>query len=154
MVFGDLVLHFGHMPTATVRATWDSGVTAPSENTGKIRLTQPRPHGNRFLAEIDLAELDERERPGMTWQARSSELGRSHFVLTSRRMCYVGRHLAIAIHLIDDRPVPLLGRVVSCDYTDDGLYRIDLDLLKIDEGHAVYEWAFEHGVRRASKARA
>ncbi len=154
MVFGDVVSHFGHMPTATVRATWDSGVIAPSENAGKIRLTQPRPHGNRFLAEIDLAELDERERPGMTWQARSSELGRSHFVLTSRRMCYVGRHLAIAIHLIDDRPVPLLGRVVSCDYTDDGLYRIDLDLLKIDEGHAVYEWAFEHGVRRASKARA
>ena len=142
------------MPTATVRAAWESGVAAPVDSPGKIRLTQPRPNGNRFQAEIDLAELDERERPGMTWQARSVELGRSHFVLVSRRMCYVGRQLAVAIHLIDDRPVPLLGRVVSCDYNDDGLYRIDLDLVKIDEGHAVYEWAFANGVRRAAKARA
>lgn len=129
-------------------------MAAPVDCPGKIRLTQPRPNGNRFQAEIDLAELDERDRPGMTWQAKTSELSRSNLVLVSRRMCYVGRCLAVAIHLIDDRPVPLLGRVVSCDYNDDGLYRIDLDLLKIEEGHAVYEWAFEHGVRRAAKARA
>ncbi|HEX8877850.1 MAG TPA: hypothetical protein VF777_13960 [Phycisphaerales bacterium] len=89
----------------------------------------------------------------MTWQARTSELSRSHLVLISRRMCYVGRTLAVAIHLIDDRPVPLLGGVVSCEYNDDGLYRIDLDLLRIDEGHAVYEWAHTAGVRRAAKPR-
>ncbi|MBY0113586.1 MAG: hypothetical protein K2Y21_12250 [Phycisphaerales bacterium] len=114
---------------------------------------QPRPNGNRFQAELDLAELDERDRPGMTWQAKTLELSRSNLVLVSRRMCYIGRHLAMAIHLIDDRPVPLLGRVVSCEYNDDGLYRIDLDLLKIEEGHSVYEWAHTSGLRRASKSR-
>ena len=129
-------------------------MAAPVESPGKIRLSQPRPNGNRFHADIDLAELDERERPGMTWQAKASELSRSNLVLISRRMCYVGRSLAVAIHLIDDRPVPLLGRVVSCEYNDDGLYRIDIDLLKIEEGHAVYEWAHASGVRRGAKTRA
>jgi hypothetical protein len=141
------------MPTAIVRAAWGSGAAAPVESPGKIRLTQPRPNGNRFQAEVDLAELDERDRPGMTWQSKSAELSRSNLVLVSRRMCYVGRSLAIAIHLIDDRPVPLLGRVVSCEYNDDGLYRIDLDLLKIEEGHAVYQWAHASVVRRAAKPR-
>lgn len=141
------------MPTATVRAAWGSGVAAPVESPGKIRLTQPRPNGNRFQAEVDLAELDERERAGMLWQARTLELSRSNLVVISRRMCYIGRQLAMAIHLIDDRPVPLLGRVVSCEYNDDGLYRIDADLLKIEEGHNVYEWAHAAGLRRASKLR-
>lgn len=56
-------------------------------------------------------------------------------------MCYPGRVLALAVHLIDDRPVPLLGRVVNCQYSDDGLYRVDIDLIRIPEGHSVYSWA-------------
>lgn len=100
-----------------------------------------RPAGHRFVADVEVSEIDERMRPGPSWVARTFELSKSHLVMDSRRMCYPGRVLALAVHLIDDRPVPLLGRVVNCQYSDDGLYRVDIDLLKIPEGHSVYAWA-------------
>lgn len=100
-----------------------------------------RPSGHRFVADVEVSEIDERTRPGPSWVARSIELSKSHFVMASRRMCYPGRVLALAVHLIDDRPVPLLGRVVNCQYSDDGLYKVDVDLVRIPEGHSVYAWA-------------
>ncbi|MBN8599119.1 MAG: hypothetical protein J0L78_15710 [Planctomycetes bacterium] len=100
-----------------------------------------RPSGHRFVADVEVSEIDERMRPGPAWVARSLELSKSHLVMESRRMCYPGRVLALAVHLIDDRPVPLLARVINCQYSDDGRYRVDLDLLRIPEGHSVYAWA-------------
>ncbi len=100
-----------------------------------------RPDGHRFQAELEVSEIDERNRPGPAWAAKSIELSKSHLVFLSRRMCYPGRVLAVAVHLIDDRPVPLLGRVVSCGYCDDGAYKVDLDLSRIPDGHSIYEWA-------------
>ncbi|MBS0191767.1 MAG: hypothetical protein U0573_11950 [Phycisphaerales bacterium] len=111
-----------------------------------------RPTGHRFEAEVDVSELDERTRPGPAWNAKTAELSRSHVVLESRRMCYPGRILALAIHLIDDRPVPLLCRVVTCQYSDDGLYRVDVDLLKIPDGHSIYDWALARGNTQRRRA--
>lgn len=109
------------------------------------RALPPRPAGHRFAADVEISEIDERSRPGPVWVAKTTELSKSNVVVTSRRMCYPGRVLAIAIHLIDDRPVPLLAKVVTCHYSDDGMYRVDLDLLKIPEGHSIYDWAVARG---------
>ena len=115
-----------------------------SEEAPANAAAKPRA-GHAFDAELDVSELDDRERPGPTWTGRGRELGRSHLILRSRRMCYVGRHLVVAIHLIDDRPVPLMGRVYSCDYDGDGQYRIAIDLLPIPERTEIRDWIMARG---------
>jgi hypothetical protein len=87
-----------------------------------------RPEGRPFDAELDVAEVDERGRPGQAWTVRSRRLSRSNLVLLSRKLCYPGRELLVAVHLIDADPVPLFGRVHSCDYDGEGRYVVDLDL--------------------------
>lgn len=104
------------------------------------RRAKARPPARPFSAELDASELDERLRPGPAWTARARELSRSHIVLTSRRMCYVGRLVLLAIHLIDAEPTPLLARVVSCEYDGEGLYRLDLDLLECPEHREIKVW--------------
>ena len=96
--------------------------------------------GVTFKADIDVAELDERLRPGPAWAARAQTLSRSHLVLHSRRMSYTTRTLLVAIHLIDANPTPLMGKVVECEYYADGLYRIVLELLPLPEAETVAGW--------------
>jgi hypothetical protein len=114
-------------------------VPDPSEQPSKA-APKSRASGRPFEAELDVTELDERERPGHTWTARAREISRSSLVLRSRRMCYTGRSLLVAVHLIDDRPVPLFGRVAACDYDGDGMYRVDVDLLPVPEHSAARAW--------------
>lgn len=94
----------------------------------------------KFDAELDLCELDDRERPGPTWSGKGRELSRSHVIFCSRRMCHHGRRILVAVHLIDDKPVPLFGRVASCDYDGDGLYRVELELQKAPDQTDVAGW--------------
>lgn len=96
--------------------------------------------GHRFDAELDVCELDERERPGLTWPAQAQELSRSHLVFRSRRMCYTGRRLLIAVHLIDDAPAPLCGRVTTCAYDSDGMYRVELEFARVPTWPDVAAW--------------
>jgi hypothetical protein len=103
-------------------------------------LRPRRPVGVRFDADLDICELDDRDRPGPAWTARGRELSRSHLIIRSRRMCYPGRRVLAAVHLIDDQPVPLFGKVVSCEYDGEGLYRVDLELLKLPERPEIVEW--------------
>jgi hypothetical protein len=108
----------------------------------------PRPRksaGVRFDAELDLCELDDRERPGPTWSGKGRELSRSHLVILSRRMCYPGRRVLSAVHLIDAEPVPLFGKVMACDYDTDGLYRVELELLKVPEQADIGAWLAARG---------
>lgn len=93
-----------------------------------------------FSAALDVTELDERFRPGPTWSARAAELSRSFLVFRSRRMCHLGRRLLVAVHLVDDRPVPLSGTVRQCEYDGDGLHRIRIDLLPVPEREAIRDW--------------
>lgn len=93
-----------------------------------------------FKAELDLAELDERGRPGATWAGRATELSRSQLTFRSRRMCYDGRELMIAVHLVDDRPVALYGVVQRSEYDGDGLYRTVVDLATLPETDSVHAW--------------
>lgn len=101
-----------------------------------------------FRAELDLAEVDTRGRPGTTWAGRASELSRSQLTFRSRRMCYEGRELVIAVHLVDDRPVPLYGIVGACEYDGDGLYKTRLNLLPLPETEPIRAWV--HGVSTQS----
>lgn len=96
--------------------------------------------GHRFEAELDVAELDDRGRPVSTWSARGRELERSRLAFMSRRMCYPGRHVIIAVHLIDSSPVPLFGKVAACEYEGDGLCRVDLELLEVPEDRPIRDW--------------
>ena len=56
-------------------------------------------------------------------------------------MCYLNRMLVMAVHLIDDEPVPLFGRVCGCDYDGDGLYRIEVELQPMPGRKAIRDWA-------------
>jgi len=100
-----------------------------------------------FDAELDCSELDDRMRPGRTWTCRARELSRSTVVLISRRMCYTGRIVVMAVHLIDDAPVALMGRIVACEYEADGLYRVDLDLLPLPPSGPHRDWVAARGRR-------
>jgi hypothetical protein len=93
-----------------------------------------------FRAELDLTEIDTRGRPGTTWTGRAAELSRSQMTFRSRRMCYEGRELLMAVHLVDDRPVPLYGMVAQCEYDGDGLYRTNVNLLPLPETDAIRAW--------------
>jgi hypothetical protein len=101
-----------------------------------------RPHirGHSFSADLDVAEIDEKAHPGPTWSARAATISRSHLVVLSRRMTYPSRYLLVAVHLVDDRPVPLLGKVTACDYDGEGLYHIVLELVPIPTKLAVEPW--------------
>lgn len=96
--------------------------------------------GTPFAAELDVCELDERERPGLTWAARARELSRSMLVFRSRRMCYVDRLLLVAVHLIDAIPAPLYGQVISCSYEGEGEYEVRLSLLPVPQRPEVQMW--------------
>lgn len=105
-----------------------------------------------FRADLDLAELDERRRPGQPWSGRGVELSRSSVTFKSRRLCYEGREVLIAIHLVDDRPVALFGVVSKSDYEGDGQYRTVVALREMPEHDAVAGWAASLTPRNQSES--
>lgn len=144
-------------PPAPSRPDWPPPPRAAQEQpASSFRPTVSRPasaqRGHRFEAELDVAELDERGRPGSSWVAKGRELSRSGIAFMSRRMCYPGRHVIVAVHLIDASPVPLFGRVSACEYEADGLCRVDVDLLEVPEERAIRDW-LEMINRRAATGR-
>ena len=110
------------------------------------------PEGTPFHAELDLAELDDRRKPSGVWVGRGMSLSRSHLTFRSRRMCYQGRELLVLVHLVDDRPAPLFGRVRSCEYDAEGLYRTVLELAAMPLDPEVQAWIRERDVRSAAPA--
>lgn len=114
------------------------GMPAAPVSAGRTKL-------HPFNAELDASELDERWRPGTTWTAKARGLGRSHLVLQSRRMTYVGRVIVAAVHLIDAEPVALMGRVSVCEYEQEGLYRIELELLPVPGQGPIRDWVTSKG---------
>jgi hypothetical protein len=107
-------------------------IRAPQGATGRSAFP--------FKAELDLTELDGRGRPGPGWAGKSCEISRNHIVFRSRRLCYEERELVVAVHLVDDRPAPLFGRVSKCEYDGDGLYRTVLTLAPVPQQDAIKAW--------------
>jgi hypothetical protein len=131
-----------HRPTSGAHPLRAPGSFLDDEppEVAALREEAERRVGVRFDAELDVAELDDRGRPGMPWTAQARELSRSGLAIRTRRMCYIGRILLIAVHLIDDSPVPLCGRVVHCAYDGDGMYRVELDLQRIPSRPNISAW--------------
>lgn len=96
--------------------------------------------GHSFSAELDVAELDSRFRPGRAWSARTRRLSRAMMVFASRRMCHMDRLLLFAVHLVDSEPATLCGRVTGCDYEGEGLYRVDVELMPLPDERSVKAW--------------
>lgn len=96
--------------------------------------------GRPFDAELDISELDDRDRPGPAWTARSQQLSRSTLIFISRRMCYAERMLIVAVHLIDAEPVPLFGRIVACEYEGEAQYRVEVELQPVPESRPLVSW--------------
>lgn len=127
-----------------------------SEGSDRASLSSsPLPESNpctdlhRFDADLDLAEVDERHRPGPAWSARGQALSRSRLIVRTRRMCYPGRRLLVAVHLIDHRPVLLFGSVSTCEYDRDGLYCLDLELAPVPNSPDIATWLTRLPPRRA-----
>lgn len=98
------------------------------------------PTFHEFDAELDVAELDDRLRPTTTWTARARTVNRSSLTFRSRRMCYPKSTLLMAIHLIDDKPAVLAGRVTTCDYAGEGLYFVEVELMLKPENDDIRQW--------------
>lgn len=129
----------------TVRRTGDRRADHDQRADGRTSARPSFP----FKADLDIAELDERGRPGATWQAKASELSRSHMVFRSRRMCYEGRELLVAVHLVDDRPMAMFGTVHKSEYDGDGLYKTTINLGQLPETDAAHAWVSSLVPRRA-----
>ncbi len=123
----------GHRAPASPNDPW-------LEDASHVPQTASRINGHRFQAELDVAEIDDRSRPGLAWSARGRELSCSQLVLLSRRMVHAGRLLLVAVHLIDDRPTPLFGKVAECEYESEGMHRIVMDFLPMPESDALRAW--------------
>lgn len=102
-----------------------------------------------FRADLDLAELDDRHRPGMSWMGRGIELSRSSLTFRSRRLCYEGRRIVAAVHLVDDRPVPLFGVVSKSEYDGEGQYRTSITLHALPDEDPVRNWVHHVAERLA-----
>lgn len=105
---------------------------------------KPKPRGldaeRPFTAELDLAELDERNRPGPAWTAKAQSISPSTLSVLSRRMSFVNRTIIAAVHLIDSNPVVMVGRVKTCEYIGNGLHQLDMELIPVPSAHPVREW--------------
>ena len=110
-------------------------------------LHKPKAPGHPFKADVDIAEIDDRARPGLAWVARTVNLSRSHLTVLSRRMSYPRRIMLVAVHLIDAKPTPLMGRVVECEYHSEGLYRIVLELIPLPESEVLAQWFAGGGLK-------
>ncbi|MCB9846581.1 MAG: hypothetical protein H6811_11430 [Phycisphaeraceae bacterium] len=113
---------------------------SPAPPVPTVEGTRGRPTGYRFVMDLDVTELDDRGRPGPQWVCRSQELSRSHVVIVSRRMVYPGRTLVLAVHKVDDTPTILCGCVITCEYAEEGLCRIDIDLRPVPKTESLDRW--------------
>lgn len=112
----------------------------PKPGTEAIGGTEGAPTFHQFDAELDVAELDDRLRPATTWSARATSVNRSSLTFRSRRMCYAKKLLMVAVHLIDDTPAILAGRVTACDYEGEGLYAVSMELMPRPTSEEIRQW--------------
>lgn len=96
-----------------------------------------REGGRPFSAELDVCDLDDRLRPGPKWTVRSRTISRGHIAVYSRRMCYHGARVAIAVHMVDSQPLVLIGVVSACEYESDGRYRIDIAFEEVADSNLI-----------------
>lgn len=112
----------------------------PTSNDPDQDASPKPPTFHEFDAELDVAELDDRLRPTTTWTARARTVNRSTLGFRSRRMCYPKSILLFAVHLIDDKPAVLAGRVTNCEYAGEGLYMVEVELMPKPDTEDIRQW--------------
>lgn len=100
-------------------------------------------HGHPFDAQIEVGELDEKSRPGVAWVAKGREVSRERLVFLSRRMVRAGSLVIIAVHLLDDAPMPLFGKVVECEYQSEGMHRVVVEFRAVPWDSDLRVWMAE-----------
>lgn len=106
-----------------------------------------RRKGHAFHAPLEVGEMDERGRPSVPWQARGREVSREYLVFQSRRMVRVGSMVIVAVHLVDDEPMPLFGKVMECEYETEGMHRVKVEFRTIPWDPDLRVWMQERTVR-------
>lgn len=106
-----------------------------------------RRKGHAFEAPLEVGEMDERGRPGAPWQARGREVSREYLVFQSRRMVRVGSMVIVAVHLVDDEPMPLFGKVMECEYETEGMHRVKVEFRTIPWDPDLRVWMQERKER-------
>lgn len=91
-------------------------------------MNEPAGLGRRFSADVEMCDLDARLRSGPSWPARSVSISTSRLWVRTRRMCYTGARVAVAIHLVDARPVVLVGTIRRCEYDAESMYDVEIEL--------------------------
>lgn len=136
------------MARVATMAKREDGIDIPEVEASLGRAPTSAVTGRPFKAELDAAELSERNEPGPTWTGRGELLSGSHLVMKSRTLAYPGRRIIVAVHLIDAEPVGLLGRVLSCEYQGEGLHKIVLELQSLTNENRINEWLQARVTRR------
>lgn len=68
-------------------------------------------------------------------------------IFRSRRMCYEDRYLILCVHLVDDEPVPLYGKVVWSEYDADGQHRTKIQFAELPESELLKAWVLDQRPR-------
>lgn len=134
-------------PPPGIRAEAGSVPEAPAVATGTRAAPAATRGGHPFDAELEIGEVDDRGRPGGVWVARGREVSRERLVLMSRRMVRLGSLVIIAVHMIDDEPMPLFGKVVECEYEAEGLHRIIVEFRPTPWNEDLRQWMAERTKR-------
>lgn len=123
-------------PPPGVRAQPMEASVATATQPGKSEPRGSTGAGHPFDAELEVGELDERGRVGAPWSARGRTVSRERLVFLSRRMVRRDSQVLVAVHMVDDEPMPLFGKVMDCDYEADGLHRVVVEFRPVpwDEG--------------------
>lgn len=124
-----------------------SSVGSPSSASTTKPTSKPTTKGHSFDAELEVGEMDERGHPGAAWGARGREVSRERLVFLSRRMVRRDSHVIIAVHMVDDEPMPLFGKVMDCDYEADGLHRIVVEFRPVPWNDELHGWIADRAKR-------
>lgn len=114
-------------PSRSVRTP----VTTTAPAAGKLRT---------FDADLEVGEMDDRGRPSAAWSARGREVTRERMVFMSRRMVRAGALVLIAVHMIDDEPMPLFAKVLECDYESEGRHRVVVEFRPVPWSAEIRTW--------------
>ncbi len=89
---------------------------------------------SRFVVPVELCELDSFSAPERAWTATTVSLNRTHLVISSRRMTFIGREILASIKLASGAVAKLHGTVASCEYHARSMHRIVIALVKTGSG--------------------
>jgi hypothetical protein len=124
---------------------------APSQDWGPETQVSPGAcrsygaDGRALRVRAHMSEVLAPGRPGPAWSVVTTAISGSVLTVESRRMCYPEREVIAALHVLDARPMPLVGTVASCEYTGDGMHKVVVTLAAYQSVPVLERWLEEMG---------